>query len=508
MNNIKKDLVCFVAGSMLFFINTGCKKLADFGDTNVNPNGSSSVLTSALITNVESQLGTITSNLTASYFCQYFSEATYPGASRYNLPQFNSTPTYYGPLMDAQVVINKNTDPETAGKPNVASGGANKSQIAVAMILKSYIFWTLTDRYGDLPYSEALKGTAILNPKYDEQLDIYKGILNDLAVANTTFDETGVTVKGDIIYNGNIAQWRKLSNSLRMLVAQRLSKRFPDASEYAATQFQAAYNSPYEYISSNADNFTVVYPGGNYPNPWNAVGASSDNGVSKTYVDILTGLSDPRLINMATNTLGIPYGLDVAYPQNPAFAKIFSPEYRTEASAQIIVGASSVLLAIAEARETGWVPGDAKAAYDMGVSLSFAQWGQSVPGAYLTTGPANYNTGAGVASIGGASVPGSNALTPNKRARIALQQYIAFYPDGIQGWSSWRRSEQIAGIPDRGVPDIRPTIFNTNTSGKIPRRFVYGTSEYSFNNTKLMAALQRLPGGDIQDERVWWDKKP
>src|SRR6476661_5664397 len=170
-----KSIIYKISLSVIALYTVSCKKLSDFGDINKNPNGSSEVLTSALITNIESGLGGIASNLTAGYFCQYFSEATYPGSSRYNLPQFNSTNIYYGALQDAQVIINKNTDPATMGLPSVSSAGSNRSQVAIAKILQSYVYWTITDRWGDMPYSQALKWVAILNPRYDSQLDIYKG---------------------------------------------------------------------------------------------------------------------------------------------------------------------------------------------------------------------------------------------------------------------------------------------------------------------------------------------
>jgi hypothetical protein len=512
---------------------SSCKKLEDFDNKNVNPNGSPDVLTSALLTNVEANVafpaGTeavgISNNLIAGYFCQYFAEPTYPGSSRYNQPKINYSATYSGMLQDLEVIMSRNSNPATAGTANVTSGGANGSQIAIAMILKSYIYWTLTDKWGDIPYSEATKGVANLHPKYDEQQKIYEGILADLTAANAKFDENGVGVKGDVIYNGDIAKWRKLSNSLRMLVSLRLSKRFPGAGEYAAQQFTAALNDPYLHITTNADNFTVLYPGGNYRNPWFATGGSSDNGVSKTYVDLLQGLNDSRLSQMASNSTGVPYGLEIAVPQGNNYAKILSANNRLENSPIVIINAASVLLAKAEAVKLGWMTGDAKSFYDAGVTASFQQWGVAVPAAYLTTGAANFTSGAGVAVLGtpGAgpaqsTTPGANALTPTELHRIALQQYIAFYPDGTQGWSQWRRSEYIgvmaappAGTPagtDRGVPDIRPTTFNTNATGKIPRRFVYGTSDYSLNGDQVAIAAQRYEFGDDQDSRVWWDKKP
>ena len=511
MKNIKRIFAASVLGSAMIFTTNSCEKIKDFKDTNVNPNGSSSALTSALLTNVEANLGGISTTLLPGQYCQYFTEANYPGASRYSIPQINSSGTYSGILEDCQQIIDKNSDPAQAGTSAVISGGSNKNQIAVAKILKSYIFWTVTDRWGDMPYTEALKGVNFLSPKYDDQQVIYTGLLADLKSALTDFDG-GVNVKGDIIFAGDVSKWRKFANSLRMLISIRMSKVFPAAGGFAALQFNDALTNTYGYIQTNADNFSIAYPGGNYRNPWNTLGASPDNAVAKTFTDALTGLGDNRLSSMASNSNGAAYGLPSAAPTSPPLASILAPTFRTEASTLVIINAASVLLAKAEAIELGWVTGqtttDAQTAYNAAVTASFAQWNQPLPGTYLTTGLANYTSGAGVTSIGGSSVVGSNALTTSKLARIALQQWIAFYPDGIQGWSNWRRSEYINAVADRGVPDIRPAVNNLSSSGKIPRRFTYGTTEYSLNKAQLDKAIAKLVGGDTQDARMWWDKKP
>jgi hypothetical protein len=511
MKRISKIATYCMIGGAIALAGAGCNKFKDFGDINVNPNGSSEVLSSALITNIESQLGAPIggalglSSFNPGLYCQYFAEPTYPGASLYNLPQNNSSGTYAGPLMDCQVLINKNTNPDTKGLSSVLSGGSNLNQEAFARVIKAYIMWQLTDAWGDLPYSEALKGSEKLTPKYDKQEDIYKGILAELADAVSKFEDGGVALRGDIIFNGNTAKWKKFANSLRMLVALRLSKRFPGPAEYAAQQFKAAFEQTAGHITDNADNFTINYPGGNYRNPWFAAGASEDNGVSKTFTDALGGLNDGRLSRMATTNTGVLYGFPSALASQ---AKILNANLRNENSPLVVVSAASVWLAKAEAIERGWITGDAKAAYDAGVTASFDQWGATMNASYLTSGPGNFNSGAGVAAIGGTTTPGANAATTTKLARIALQQWIAYYPHGLQGWCNWRRSEAINGTAFRGVPDIRPTInYSPSSTGQIIRRYVYGTTEYALNNTNLQAAIGGLTGGDKQESRVWWDKQ-
>jgi hypothetical protein len=112
---------------------SGCAKISDFGDTNVNPNGATAPITAALLTNIESGLGGIafgtgTGGTRAALYAQLISETQYTDASLYQLPQLESGGFYSGALNDCQVIINQNSNPATAG--NAAQSGSNANQIA------------------------------------------------------------------------------------------------------------------------------------------------------------------------------------------------------------------------------------------------------------------------------------------------------------------------------------------------------------------------------------------
>src|SRR5215212_2371624 len=83
---------------------------------------------------------------------------------------------YSGKLYDLQIIINYNSDSLTAAK--AAAYGSNRNQIAVARILKVYLFSLLTNSYGDLPYLDALKAdNGIVS--YDSQENIYEYFFNE-----------------------------------------------------------------------------------------------------------------------------------------------------------------------------------------------------------------------------------------------------------------------------------------------------------------------------------------
>jgi Starch-binding associating with outer membrane len=516
MKILKINLKTLVTMGALATMFAGCAKIDDFGDTNINPDVAQPT-PAALLTSAESSLPGLAANTRTFLYCQYASETQYTDVSLYSLPQVESGPTYSGPLMDLQVILNL--------------PASNSHYKAIAKILKSYFIWTTTDRWGDVPYSEALLGAANLSPKYDEQLAIYKAMFADLASAVTDLGTASAPVAGDVVYGGNTTKWRKLANTIRMMAALRLSKKLPTIGGMAQVEFNAAATNPAGIITSNADNFAMTHPGGPqgsvFQNPWYGTYLTRDDyAISKTMTDCLAGLGDTRgaafgtYPTSATTPIGFPYGLtrdlaitftnSVGNGHGRVLFQTASPDPRVvnnkrdEKSPVVIIGASQSLLAWAEGLQIGWATnGVAKDAYEAGVAASFAEWGVTLPATYLTTGPANFLTGNGVAAIGQAPAPwdaipaSQNAVTNTPVKRIQLQRWLATYPNGNEGWAEFRRT---------GVPDLKPTRFATNAGGQTPRRYVYGVNEYATNGTQLAIAIARLPGGDKQDSKVWWDQ--
>lgn len=509
-NNFLKPVLVLVTGSLLL-ANTSCNKLEDFGDTNVNPLGATAPITAALLTNALSRLGGLAQSTRPALYVQYIAETQYTETSLYQEPQLEFGGTFAGPMYDLQSIINRNSNAATAGQ--FAGSGSSANQIAVATIVKSYYAWTLTDRWGDIPYSESLKGAANFFPVFDKQEDIYVKMIEDLKVANATFD-AGLPVRGDIVYGGNQTKWKKLANTLRMQMAMRLSLKFPNAGGYAATQFALAINDPAGYISSNADNFTLVYPSGSvYQSPWfSNYNGRTDFAVSKTVGDILANMGDGRRAAFGSSGFTFPYGLTraqaITLPTN--YGTVFEESRRRDNSPVVMMSASYALLTIAEAIERGWIPSGtqgytANSAYNAGVIASFEQWGLTTGPAYVNGNAARYTDGTG-GGMGIGNSPTfnqlpltSSAVTTTNIQRIALQKYLSLFGDGIQAWSEFRRLD---------FPQLQPTTnaINVAAGKQIPTRYVYGINEYSLSPDKVGAAVTRLPGGDKMNSKVWWDQ--
>lgn len=472
-----KKKFLYIAAVALSVGFTGCDKFGEFGDTNVNPGAVNDPIPTSLLANGLNAARGNAYSMAQGYYAQYFSETQYPQTSVYAPATSAFAGTYAGSLYDFEFL-----------KTLPAS---TNNQIQVGTIIQQQIIQILTDQMGDIPYSEAMKGVEFTSPKYDTQEEIYKGMLSKISAAVAAIDNS--PIPGDIIYNGNAAKWKKLGNSIRVMMAVQLSKRYPGASDYAATQYKAAVDpAAGGVIELNADNWTMTPPAG-YSNPyWSQYATRRDNGVSNTYVNLLVGLNDDRLkahTGKANNpnehsTKGVPYGIPRAdiviwTDNNPDWATIIRGDLREQQDPHFILTAGQILLARAEAAQLGWDATPAATFYARGIEQSFLQWGRT--SAEATT------------YLAQASV----ALGTDNIRKIATQRYIAHFPDGQQGWNIWRKT---------GFPVLTPAI-DDQSAGKqgIPHRFLYATTEPTSNPDGFNGAVNRFPDKkDSMWHKVWW----
>lgn len=468
MKNIQIKIALFTMGLATL---VSCNRIKDFGDTNVNPSNITSPATYAILTGVETGISGWAKDNNATVWVQYASETQYPGTGLYAIPQFG-TGSYTGSLLNLKTIINANNNPD---------------EVAVARVLTQYIYWHITDALGDIPYSQALKGGT---PAYDKQEDIYKGMITELKAAKNQFVNSG-GLKGDILNNNDVNKWKKFANSLRAMMAIQLTKRYPGATEYAATEFKAALVDG--VIDNNADNIQLNFPGGSYKNPyWGDHDGARDNGESVHLFNMLAALGDGRQAAFGTSSVPVIYGVKEAtinawIKANINWSRILADNKRLETSPVVMLSASQLFMARAEAAARGWTTEDKTAMLTAGINASFAQWGLALPAA-------SYFTQSLVV------LDGTNDIK-----KIAEQTYLASFPNGRAGWNSWRRT----GYPVLTVaPD--PLTITHNTT---PRRYTFsvgGSSEFSLNPVNVAAGIATLganpTAGDLQENKIWWDK--
>jgi Starch-binding associating with outer membrane len=489
---LKKYKLLLIAGAMIATLPmTSCKK--DFGDTNTNPGVTTAPVTSALLTSVLSTLAGYTwdaGGITtiSGLYAQYFSETQYTDISTYSkekadwnfyyAPSGNSFTTS-GALHNLKTIIDYNTDPKTA--ISGALSGSNKDQIAIARILKAYIFSTLTDIYGDIPYSKALQGDNGIVP-YDKQQAIYTDLFKELTEAVAQFDG-GVAVSGDILFGGDETKWKQFANSIHLLMALRISKI---DSVTGKTEFNKALSAG---VIGTGQSIQLQFPGGNFLSPiyqYYDVTKRFDYAVSKTMTDMLKTTSDPRLTAYGTSSVGFPYGLSrdnaVAFANtNTNYAQLLKGTGASGTDPFNIITSAEIFLARAEAAQLKWTNEVVADMYATGISESMKIWNVYDP-ATLATYMSN---------------PSIDLTQGTPLQKIATQEWVTHYPAGVRGWSDWRRT---------GFPVLAPAP--AGVFPNIPRRIAYGPNEYSYNPTNVAAAAaQYVLNGDKDSQygRIWWD---
>lgn len=113
--------------------------------------------------------------------------------------------------------------------------------IAVSRIMLAYTFDNLVTHFGDVPYwsygsqdaeFQALQIDKFKTPVYASQEKIYTDILKELKEAEAQLSAAKADVQGDLIYEGDVAKWKKFANSLRLRIANRVKAKLPAAAAH------------------------------------------------------------------------------------------------------------------------------------------------------------------------------------------------------------------------------------------------------------------------------------
>ncbi|WP_220700022.1 SusD/RagB family nutrient-binding outer membrane lipoprotein [Sphingobacterium puteale] len=453
----------------------------------IDPNNPSTATGMQLLANAEfflSGTSANTANQMGVHYPQYLSLTTYTDNSRYISTNLNFESWYKGPLKNIQEVKDKARN----GKLSESEGSA-VNQIALANILESYFMLHMTDRWGDLPYSDALKGSQNRLPKYDTQKEIYTSLFKQLKEASANLDPNA-TLKNEIIFNGNMSKWKKVGNSIRLLMALRLSK--VDAT-WGKQEFVSALADG--VMASNTDNFAYPHLAEkDHENFWYNSFTRLERqwfALSKPLVDYMKPKNDPRLPiygdkNQSGEYVGLEYGKAAGNSGDIPGISLLGAKLRQQNSPVNLVTYPQVLFAMAEAAKLGWISGGdavAETNYKNAIKESINLW------------TANATSASAIDAYINQPAVAYSAATAIQQ--IAEQRWIHLFLNGYEAWAEWRRT---------GFPVLTaPAGANGNL---IPRREGYPTQEASNNTVNYNAAVAAFPygGADGLNARVWWDK--
>ncbi|WP_447641829.1 MULTISPECIES: SusD/RagB family nutrient-binding outer membrane lipoprotein [Chitinophagaceae] len=198
-------------------------------------------------------------------------------------------------------------------------------------------FMEMLDLYGEMPYSQtqAVSGSVVVNPAYDDGKAIYNGCMDKLNEAIGLFGKTQeVTAPafsaGDMWNGGDPAKWIKLCYGLKARYMLKLSKKTDlfnaDSVLYCLSKGpQSNADNVYQpcYNNSTITDYLLGDPivtNGN----WDYVAYGSNQRISQYYYNLLTnmrgsGITDPRMTKIVPASMSnvkLSGGKAVSYSWN------------------------------------------------------------------------------------------------------------------------------------------------------------------------------------------------
>lgn len=502
--NMKKIIVA-ITGMLMF---AGC---SNFDDINTNPNTPTKVSASLLCTNI------------------ILSVTKYQGADSKAYITDNALPKYVAYANEGQLGTQYNfitnssfgsmtVLPDIDKMVEFAQGDpAENSYKGVAHFIRAYTFYLLTMKMGDVPYSEANQGASgNFKPKYDFQKDVFLGILNELEQADTNFSE-GATFAGDPTpFAGDPTKWRRACNAFELKVLMSLSNKTGDADLQVQQRFMAIVNA--NMLLENTTQYLGLDYNGVSKHPLYSTNDmfTGRTILSTTVVDNLKALNDKRLFYfgepaqaqtiaglsaadanayVGVNTAIDYAGLNATYATG-TYSKInlrYQIDQASEPRRMLTYAEQQFILA--EARIRGWInTGTAQQYYETGVKAALTN---------IMNSNATYAHGNAItqSDIDG-YFTGEAAFAADQASQLKqvwMQRYLLnFLMDADTSYFEYRRTSYPALAVDPA------TSLNVNNPAGVPMRYLYPSSELTYNSDNLMEALNRQFEGYDEINKIMW----
>lgn len=364
----------------------------------------------------------------------------------------------------------------------------------IADVLRALNLAALSDWFGDIPYSEALR-RDIINPAFDKSETLYPEIekILDEAIANLEKDSGPLAPNADdLIFGGNKSLWIKTAYGLKARLYNRLSNLDPTGSaNNALAAIAKSFSSDAESfvfnkfsdVNTNGNPFStaqISQPGSAIGNgiynamaSFSASGKAEDDPRANLWFTKVKGQIIPAPNGIARPDFGEPR-LDGAFYSKPEIFKYFK-------APMPLLTFTELKFIEAEANLRLNNPGKAYDAYRTAVSLALNHAGDFNPAVKLSA--AQIDTYLKSEKVS----PGADKLALKD---VILQKYIYFYQyQPLEAYNDVRRTA------------ILPI---TDPTGR-PNRLPYPVSEVT-RNTKTPTDIDNISTFEPRT-KVFWAKK-
>jgi hypothetical protein len=384
-----------------------------------------------------------------------------------------------------------------------------------ARVLKAYTYQIMVDMYGNIPYTDALKGSSSLAPKFDDQKAIYEDLIKVLDTAITILKANPLppnAAGSDIVFGAGGAataatKWIQFANSLKLRILIRQSRItgrdayiIAEINKAAATTegflpagLDVSANPGYVASTGKLNPFYETWgynaSGGaqalaRYPRPTEYLFATlkAANDTFRLKRLAFPNGGEGALPEIITNYLGVPFGVASGYlSQNTSYIGPSQIKKGDFARPMILMTNAESQFLLAEAKQrypAVTLPSTAQAYYEQGVKEAFRITGTAASAAttLLTSG-----------------IDLSDwTASPDKLKAIWMQKWLALTNySGLEAWNEYRKNNFPA----------TPASASTAANAPRPVRLFYPQGEVASNgeNVKAQGTI------DVFATRLFWD---
>lgn len=378
----------------------------------------------------------------------------------------------------------------------------------ISNVMQAYTFQVLADLYDEIPFSEALQGdVGIMTPHFEKGQDIYDSLIvriDNALSKNLNNNNLKNPEERDLIFDGDMSQWKKFANTLKLKIYLRQSEVNPEISKQGV---QKLYAEKAEFLTTDAKMVAFQDITGRrnplYETEMIFSGGNPNLILSRTLHSYLQNNSDfdrlDKMFNIPENggpfksleqgnfyapgepsgTNSADYSKPIMNATDPVYLMSSSESYFLQAEAMILYNVGSYA--------------SAKTAYENGIKASYERLLLSDDiAATFYSGPYKF--------------PSEGSPMETIIKSIIVQKWVALA--GIQSLETFfehnrtHYPENSSFTADNAdyIPGTFTVSVNNVTSGRFPKRLIFPESEISGNPNTPPIEPVWTP--------IWWDTKP
>ncbi len=378
----------------------------------------------------------------------------------------------------------------------------------IATVMQCYVYQILVDLYDQIPFSEALKGDeGIVSPHYENGPDVYDSLITRIDDAlNKDMDDDDIPQVGneDILFKGNIEQWKAFANSLKLKIFLRQVYARPAVAENG---IQALFTNPeVKFLEADAAMTQFTNEAGRrnplYETEIMVLGDNPNLVLSNTFLRFMNDRGDIGRLDALFNYpeqggghKGLdqgnyndpkePTGTNSSYYSKPSFGPI-DPIYLMSSTESYLLQAEAII------RFKVASYADAKELYQKAVDKAFNRLG-------FESGESFYSPGQPY------EFPAEGSSMEEFIQTIIMQKWVSLA--NIQSLETffehnrthYPKESPVPASDDNYVPGEFTVSVNNVTSGRFPKRLIFPETEFSGN--------PNTPAKKEVYDKIWWDTK-